>query len=775
MSRIAGRNDCWGVEMNTLLFEKISRFGRTEPVEFGIPFAKAELADPSSFRLKDGDTIVPCQHTVTGTWPDGSVKWLFVRAVVDLPGNASKTMTFEMNPSMPVPEPRAKVILREDGDGSVGVETGPLRLTIPSRGIWPVKNVTLRGKQVWDDDPFRGLRMKFGEVDHDTSDISVNLTVEEDGPIRAVVRIDARTDRDREVPGVRARLTFWAGMPYFMFRYTVANRDERIGRVTPVRDWTLDLEPKGKSPVFRVAQGCYRESITRGEGHDGPIAFSFTAGFLKANSFEHQPDSFSHSSWADWECSRGGMLISLRHAAQNFPKAYVASRDRVSLELYPPVQKEPLEWFASTAKTHDVLFHFHEPDASDEELGARALQFHIPDVPILPIQRYARTEVWPQKIFDGPESRRIINFFCTMADNRPLGLGIFNFGDEYDPGYTNQGRGSDGSDEGDRLVWLNNEYDLTHHFYLFFARTGLRRFLDYAMNSARHWMDVDIIHDVSDPTLAGGHIAHVRRHASKPAVYPSHEWVQGLFDTYHFTGDPDAYEAALGVARNVAYRVGRDGSLTPGKTQTREMGWALRAMLNTWVETHEKEYYELGDRIVGLFKEWGRGSGELLAPYTTHSSVRVPFMNALTGVSLALWHLATGNEAAREIAVAVADDIIENATLPWGLPYYKELPSLKRGTAGLIAVELYSYAYRLTRDRKYLEAGLPALEEGLTLHGYHLGAKIKREMTNGLYLVSRPEPKGGKSFAMGLNAVLQFISVSGSEKLARGLDYRLEL
>ena len=81
----------------------------------------------------------------------------------------------------------------------------------------------------------------------------------------------------------------------------------------------------------------------------------------------------------------------------------------------------------------------------------------------------------------------------------------------------------------------------------------------------------------------------------------------------------------------------------------------------------------------------------------------------------------------------------------------------------------------MTGDRKYLEAGLPILESSLKLDSYHPGAQIKKEMTNGLYFVNHPEAKGGKAFAMELNAVMQFIAVSGSEKLAKGLDYQLEL
>ena len=126
---------------NTLFFEKISRFDRTEPVSFAVPFAEGECPDAGAFRLIDGGRTVPCQTKVTGSWPDGSVKWLFVRALVDLPGNASKTVSFELDAGKPAPAPARPVSVGENRDGSLSVDTGRLSLTVPADG----RNVRRRG------------------------------------------------------------------------------------------------------------------------------------------------------------------------------------------------------------------------------------------------------------------------------------------------------------------------------------------------------------------------------------------------------------------------------------------------------------------------------------------------------------------------------------------------------------------------------------------------------------------------------------------------------
>ena len=762
------------MDMNTLRFEKFSKLDRREPVAFAVPCAQGELRDPADFRLLEGERVIPCQTTVTGRWPDDSVKWLFVRAICDLPGNAAKELHFACAGGPPPAPAPPRVTVSRLADGSLAIDTGPLSCVVPAHGLWPVRDVRLNGRALWDADPFRGFRAQFGGVAHRSRDLAVRLTVEEDGPLCAVVRIDAVNAADEALPGVRARLYCWAGMPWLTLQYTLTNRSRALGTAIPVRDWALDLEPAGAAPLLRAAQSCYWDQVARSTTS---VAIRLTADWWRLDGCEHQVDCYAHNTWADWQGERGGVLVSVRHASQNFPKGYVVEPARLVVELYPPTETDALEWFAGVAKTHELLLHFHAPDCTDAELGCRAAQFQLGDRPALSPERYGASGVWPEAIFAGPVSRKLLAFFARVADMRPVALGIFNFGDEPEAGYTNQGRGDAGADEGDRQVWLNNEYDLAHHLFLFYARTGERRFLEYALNSARHWLDVDLVHSDVAPRLRGGHLAHCRRHAAQTMVYPSHQWVQGLFDMYHFSGDPEARELALGVAANVLWQSEHCGYLTPKGGSTREMGWALRCMLNAWHETRDEQYLRLGERIEALFADWGDGpgGGAMLAPYTAHSEPRAIFMNALTATSLAMWATATGSTRARQLALAIAADLATHGMTPWGLPYYKELPSLRVASAGAMFVEAMSWAYRLGGDRRLLEAALPALEDMLHTESYHLGAFRKRAITNGLLMLVELEPAGGKMFAFSLVGALQLVAVARDEELARRLDYQLRL
>ncbi|CAA9569879.1 MAG: hypothetical protein AVDCRST_MAG88-2231, partial [uncultured Thermomicrobiales bacterium] len=67
---------------------------RAEPVTLAMPLAQGVLHDPGDFRLLDGGTPLPVQARATSHWPDGSVRWLFARAQVDLPAGAAKDVAW---------------------------------------------------------------------------------------------------------------------------------------------------------------------------------------------------------------------------------------------------------------------------------------------------------------------------------------------------------------------------------------------------------------------------------------------------------------------------------------------------------------------------------------------------------------------------------------------------------------------------------------------------------------------------------------------------------
>ena len=137
------------------------------------------------------------------------------------------------------------------------------------------------------------------------------------------------------------------------------------------------------------------------------------------------------------------------------------------------------------AKEQRFLMHFHEPEMAMWELDNRSTIYQMPDRPWISPDVFKAADVmmdvFPEKRIDEVEIALI-----AKADNHSRGYGFINWGDSVDMGYTRQGRG------GGKPVWSNNEYDYPHSCALMYARTGVRRFLDYLIVSAKHQMDIDV-------------------------------------------------------------------------------------------------------------------------------------------------------------------------------------------------------------------------------------------------------------------------------------------
>ncbi|MFL7807255.1 MAG: hypothetical protein AB8I80_01420, partial [Anaerolineae bacterium] len=140
--------------MNTLYFEKISQFDRAaEPVTVSIPFAKGKLVDPKQLVIRDGDRALPIQRRVLASHEDGSAKWVLVHFQPDLPGNADKTMHFEIADVPSDLQPEVPVTVKET-PGGIAVDTGPLSFRIPRQGFWPIVDVKLEGEALWSEPLF---------------------------------------------------------------------------------------------------------------------------------------------------------------------------------------------------------------------------------------------------------------------------------------------------------------------------------------------------------------------------------------------------------------------------------------------------------------------------------------------------------------------------------------------------------------------------------------------------------------------------------------------
>ena len=739
-----------------LHFPRLSRFDRpAEPITVAVPFPRGELGADTPVAVTADGKALPTQARATATWPDGSVRWLLVDALVDLPGNAPADFALETGALSPTPEARATARVGDDAT----IETGPLTIALCApgeRGL--LGEIALDGEHFAAGEELVGPEMTVGGETFVAAMDADGWRVVEPGPVRVVVEArgrhvgaDGRTQLD-----FIARVTAWAGKPWIEVHHRIINREPAPSTGVEAVEWRL--RPIG--PLADTAEGAITVSNyvsqTRSAEPGETIRRVIDADHLLYTSNEQVPEVLYGTFTGHWRHpERGGVSGTIFQACQNFPTGLAAGDEGLCVELVP-AGSLGLDLIRGMAKGHRFLLHVHDGSVAVEELIVRGLQYQMPDRAVLPPEVYRRAGVMEDVFVDEPVAR-VERTLLDLADRRTKAFGAIHWGDGPERGYTDQGRGRG------ELVWCNLEYDLPRAALLMFARTGERRMLDYLLVCAEHWMEIDVCHDSDDPMRHEGMVAHSARHATG-GVTVSHEWVEGILDSYHQTGDGFALQTALGIGRNVLRHLDRMMKRGVGAFSARETGWAIRTLVALYEETHDECWLAPAERIVGHFEEWMGEHGTWLSPYTDHTLVRVPFMITVAVNGLMCYHRVRPEERIERMVAQAMDDLIEHCLMPDGRFYYKELPSLQRRGAGTQVLQGLAHAWESTGDAKYLRAGMTSFELSLEeeVAGWS-GAKY----VDGDAVID-PRGPGPKAFAAYLLPIARFYRAAVLAGLLRG-------
>jgi len=741
--------------MVTVHVEKLYRYPRIgEHLTIAVPFKAGELTDISKVSIKDNDKILPVQCKVTAKHLDGSVKYLLVRFVGDLPANAGKEFTLDWGNDAKQENTQKDFIdelqVEQLADGyQLKSELLQLRVKNNSKNLF--ENITV-GDCSYESNRFAGPLMECRKEEEilAAADMSFGQwEIAEAGPLQVILKnrgVHLLADR-REI-AFEAKLTAWAGKPWVEVSYRVINTSREVldigalgfyckaeenspfssllggagheGMIKAVsgnRDSGIMEDAnshvyrvKGTGSLTEVEELCPVENIRTCTGYSN-YKTDFTIGangenvvetvtadrvIMEAN--EHFSEVFYGTFFADRTDERGGICATIYQAQQNFPKAVKADKDGLAVMLVPRgddrVVMQP-----GMSREQRFLLHFHDSAESLAELDNRSLIYQMPDRPVISPDVFKEAGVMPD-IFPERMDYKVEMSLIRKIDGHGRVFGMLNWGDTVDGGYTAQGRG------GGKPVFSNNEYDFPHACAMMYARTGTRRFLDYMLVSASHWKDVDICHYSDDPLWIGGQIEHTRGHVVKGKIVPSHEWVEGLLDYYHFTGDESGLECAKGIGENVLRLLNTPAYQKTGEMNARETGWALRSLTALYIETGEDKWLEKCEWIVGHFKKWEEDYGYWLSPYTDNTLIRVGFMISVAVGSLMRYYRVRPSEELKGLMVRAIDDMVEKCMLDNGLFYYKELPSLNRLGNNTLLLEAMAIGYELTGDKKYLMAGM---------------------------------------------------------------------
>ncbi|MFK0152932.1 Tat pathway signal sequence domain protein [Streptomyces sp. NPDC090493] len=195
--------------------------GAAPGLTVGVPWPMGAFQEDQTFALTDADgKDVPVQSWPLAYWPDGSLKWT-AHAV----SSGSGKLTLAAGDAA---APDKKVTVDRSG-GTIDVSTGVIAVKIGKNGSTIIKSVTrgsteiarngrlvlIRQPEVEDEDQ--------GAVRTERFDGAIgSVTVEQDGPVRAVVRIDGKHRKgSRSWLPFSIRLYFYAGADSFRMVHTI--------------------------------------------------------------------------------------------------------------------------------------------------------------------------------------------------------------------------------------------------------------------------------------------------------------------------------------------------------------------------------------------------------------------------------------------------------------------------------------------------------------------------------------------------------------------------
>lgn len=771
-----------------LHFPKLYHYDRlAEPCFAAIPFAQGCFREGMSIRVLDQGIEMPVQAKITSRYADGSVRYLFVRFTADLPADRAKELDVEMGADAGT-DSRRLTSETEDGILVDGGLSG-LRFTVKNRSCHLVESLT-DTRTTYGAERFVGPLLKDGQGNNYLP-FYERWRVTEDGPLVAVLHasgclLPADGAKKEELPSFETKITVYAGKPWMevsfrlmnttsealhaaSFVFSVMAEDGKFddslsrralreggdafgegsaaagcvlhqGRILETTGWKYlkEVEQSFSNSSVRCCVGSsnYKTNFTVSDGES--VERVIDTAYLMAEANEHIPEVFYGTFFTDRTDRKGGICATVFQAQQNYPKAVKSDNSGLYVMLVPEnVEKVVFE--SGMSREQRFLLHFHDAETSLTDLDNRSLIYQMPDRPWLDADVYRKAGVGPD-IFVAEERQNqdVEIALMSRCDSHSRSYGMLNFGDAPDMNYTRQGRGKG------MLVWTNNEYDFPHACALLYMRTGERRFLDYVIAAASHWMDVDVCHYSKDPLHMGGQWEHCRQHVLDSCMVCSHEWVEGLLDLYHFTGDERALETALGIGENVLRLLETPMYQVRGESNARETGWALRSLTALYVETSDPKWLEKTEWIVEQFRAWTREFGGWVATYTDNTVIHVPFMIAVAMGSLYRYYEVFPSEEIKSLLLAAADDLIDSALMPSGLFYYKELPSLNRLGSNTMILESLTIAYRLSGDDKYLKLGLPTFWRDLSSEKGSWGVKSVMEDT--VILNSDPPKHFAQSF-----------------------------
>jgi hypothetical protein len=194
-------------------------------VSWGVPWARGTVRKEQTFSLATADgKALPLQSWALAYWPDGSIKWTGFATVA---GPAAST-TLRLAPGGAASPASVKVA---ESPSAIDIDTGRLQCRIAKQGASFISSMTVEGRVVARDGRLVCSLEDRSELDsrgalrfQDFTSSIRKVTVEQSGPVRAVVKVEGVHKADsgaREWLPFTVRLYFYGGLAQVRLVHTI--------------------------------------------------------------------------------------------------------------------------------------------------------------------------------------------------------------------------------------------------------------------------------------------------------------------------------------------------------------------------------------------------------------------------------------------------------------------------------------------------------------------------------------------------------------------------
>jgi len=731
------------------------------PVYAGVPAPRGWSMDARNLQLYDkSGALVPSQVDALATWrPRGSLKWLGLH--FQLKSSRARDWALRLSAGKQVnATPAGPRIETETTETSVIVNTGPLQFEVLGPHFDGIHQAwldldgdgrTSAGESLFPDAPDRAPYVvdQNGKVYRTCGDANSEVRVEVDGPLCTIVRASgwyAAEDGARICRHV-TRIVAYAGLSWVRLLNTFIFAAD--SREVKLADVGIPFALKNCSTRYRFgvrprdlhlsAAGTSRAYLLQHEKDAFALRTAWPDGELTV------ARGARADGWLETANDRAAVAVGLRDFWQTYPKELEAHSGRIIVHIWPKhgedkpskaLTEENLSelWFMH----HRKLLDFQAPEWFSSFTGARQRKGAY---------RYVRNSARANGMGVARSCELFVNFRDLRKDTTPAvsayvnhppvaaaapewmcRSGVFGPTAAVDSAaFPVIERAMDARFDGERSLerfsfgmWnyggsvtyfqpLVGSYDqierpwrLTHHGgprapWLLFARSGKRKFFEYAARNSLRCADIAFCH-YSTPAAERGQGAWGRKVRGAQCDYKGIvPWSSGarimdynsMADFLHyltyFTGNRWPFEVALewGECTKKRFR----------PREARSASGTLDTLLSLYEATWDPDYRELAERQFlhlvdhiltpdGYFKT---GNWYDYAPWLSH------------------YHRLTGSRKAQDAAVRWGGRIIRNHWL--GNQVFGDDTSFDRAM-GYPLYDVFRLAYEGTGDKRFLEMAL---------------------------------------------------------------------